>query len=42
MGHSARAENVFLFLTAMEDALSRQGTKIEAGAALPAAQAALG
>jgi len=42
MGHSARAENVFLFLTAMEDALSRQGAKIEAGAALPAAQAALG
>ncbi|MEK9684902.1 MAG: alanine--glyoxylate aminotransferase family protein [Rhodospirillaceae bacterium] len=41
MGHSARSENVLLFLSAMEDALSRQGAKIASGAAVTAAQAQL-
>ena len=41
MGQSATAEHVTLFLAAMEDILGEQGAAIEAGAALPAARAAL-
>ena len=41
MGHSAQEENVFLFLAAIEDALSRQGTEISEGAGVAAARAIL-
>ena len=41
MGHSARKENVFLFLAAIEDALSRQGAEISEGAGVAAARAIL-
>lgn len=41
MGHSAREENVFLFLNAIEDALSRQGVEISEGAGVAAARAIL-
>ncbi|MDQ7075858.1 MAG: alanine--glyoxylate aminotransferase family protein [Gammaproteobacteria bacterium] len=41
MGHSARAENVFLCLGALEAVLSAAGAKIKTGAALAAAQAVL-
>jgi len=41
MGHSARAENVFLCLSTLEAVLSEAGAKIKTGAALAAAQAVL-
>jgi len=41
MGHSARAENVFLCLSTLEAVLSEAGAKIKVGAALAAAQAVL-
>jgi len=41
MGHSARAENVFLCLSTLEAVLSEAGAKIKIGAALAAAQAVL-
>ncbi|MDQ7015637.1 MAG: alanine--glyoxylate aminotransferase family protein, partial [Gammaproteobacteria bacterium] len=41
MGHSARAENVFLCLSALEAVLAEAGAKIKTGAALAAAQAVL-
>jgi len=41
MGHSARAENVFLCLSTLEAVLSEAGAKIKTGGALAAAQAVL-
>ena len=42
MGHSARAENVMLCLSALEAILASSGASIERGVAIAAAQAALG
>lgn len=41
MGHSSRAENIFLCLGALEAVLAEMGAPINKGAALPAAQAAM-
>ncbi len=41
MGHSSRAENIFLCLGALESVLTEMGADINKGAALPAAQAAM-
>ena len=41
MGHSSRAENIFLCLSSLETVLTELGAKINEGAALHAAQAAL-
>jgi len=41
LGQSATREHVMVFLAAMEEILSEMGAPIEAGAALPAARAAL-
>ena len=41
MGHSSRAENIVLCMSALEAILSDMGAKINAGAALPAIQAVL-
>ena len=41
MGHSSRAENILLCLSALEAILSDMGAKINVGVAIPAAQKAL-
>ena len=41
MGHSSRAENIFLCLGALEAVLSDMGADIKTGVALEAAQAAM-
>lgn len=41
MGHSSRAENIFLCLGALEAVLSEMGAGINTGVAIPAAQAAM-
>jgi alanine-glyoxylate transaminase/serine-glyoxylate transaminase/serine-pyruvate transaminase len=41
MGHSSRAENIFLCLSALEAVLSEMGADINTGVALEAAQAAM-
>ena len=41
MGHSSRAENIFLCLSSLEAVLNEMGAGITTGAALSAAKAAM-
>jgi len=41
MGHSSRAENIFLCLSSLEAILNEMGAEINTGAALEAAQSAM-
>jgi alanine-glyoxylate transaminase/serine-glyoxylate transaminase/serine-pyruvate transaminase len=41
MGHSSRAENIFLCLSSLEAVLDEMGANINTGAALSAAKAAM-